>query len=116
MKYEKQKTKQSESAIIGITQNQGSNGMTIAENGVSNNSNNKSNNNSNNISNNNSNNIISSSSSTLLLDLGTNSSDKPYGGQGEHGEESQLEYLEESFQLIALMVRGNAARIKDDMK
>ena len=103
------KSKQSESAIIGssnlsITQNQGPNGMTIAENGVASNSNNKSNN------------IISSSSSTLLLDLGTNSSDKPYGGQGEHGEESQLEYLEETFQLIALMVRGNAARIKDDMK
>ena len=103
------KSKQSESAIIGtsnlsITQNQDPNGMTIAENGVSNKSNSKSNN------------IISSSSSTLLLDLGTNSSDKPYGGQGEHGEESQLEYLEESFQLIALMVRGNAARIKDDMK
>ena len=123
------KSKQSESAIIGtsnlsITQNQGSNGMTIAENGVANNSSNNSNNNSNdnsnnksnNNSNNKSNNIISSSSSTLLLDLGTNSSDKPYGGQGEHGEESQLEYLEESFQLIALMVRGNAARIKDDMK
>ena len=111
------KSKQSESAIIGtsnlsITQNQGSNGMTLAENGVASNSNNISNN----ISNNNSNNIISSSSSNLLLDLGTNSSDKPYGGQGEHGEESQLEYLEESFQLIALMVRGNAARIKDDMK
>lgn len=30
--------------------------------------------------------------------------------------DNQLEYLEEGFQLIALLVRGNAARIKDDMK
>ena len=37
-------------------------------------------------------------------------------GQGLGVEGNQLEYLEESFQLIALMVRGNAARIKDDMK
>jgi hypothetical protein len=29
---------------------------------------------------------------------------------------NQLEYLEECFQMVALMVRGNAARIKDDMK
>ena len=29
---------------------------------------------------------------------------------------SQLEYLDESFQLIALLIRRSAARIKDDMK
>lgn len=29
---------------------------------------------------------------------------------------NQLEYLEEGFQIIALMVRGNAARLKDDLK
>ena len=105
----KMKSKQSETALIdtsnlSASKNQSLYGMAITQNGAANNSNNSNNH------------IISSSSSTLLLDLGTNSSDKPYGGQGEHGEESQLEYLEESFQLIALMVRGNAARIKDDMK
>lgn len=31
-------------------------------------------------------------------------------------KENQLEYLEECFQMVALMVRGNAARMKDDMK
>lgn len=35
----------------------------------------------------------------------------PYSGGG-----SQLEYLEDGFQLVALMVRGNAARLKEDMK
>ena len=30
--------------------------------------------------------------------------------------DNQLEYLEECFQLVALMVRGNAARLKDDLK
>lgn len=29
---------------------------------------------------------------------------------------NELEYLEECFQLVALMVRGNAARLKDDLK
>ena len=79
------------------------------------NSNNKNSNNSNSNSNNNNNNNTHTKD-VPILDTGTNASDRPYGGQGEHGEESQLEYLEESFQLIALMVRGNAARIKDDMK
>ena len=51
----------------------------------------------------------------LSADSGS-SADRPYGGQGLGVEGNQLEYLEESFQLIALMVRGNAARIKDDMK
>ena len=51
----------------------------------------------------------------LTADSGS-SADRPYGGQGLGVEGNQLEYLEESFQLIALMVRGNAARIKDDMK
>ena len=80
------------------------------------NSNNKNSNNSNSNSNNNNNNNNTHTKDVPILDTGTNASDRPYGGQGEHGEESQLEYLEESFQLIALMVRGNAARIKDDMK
>lgn len=31
-------------------------------------------------------------------------------------KDNQLEYLEECFQMVALMVRGNAARLKDDMK
>lgn len=31
-------------------------------------------------------------------------------------ENNQLEYLEDSFQLIALMIKGNVARMKDDLK
>lgn len=30
--------------------------------------------------------------------------------------DNQLEYLEECFQVVALMVRGNAARLKDELK
>lgn len=30
--------------------------------------------------------------------------------------DTQLEYLEDGFSLIGLLVRSNAARIKDDMK
>ena len=30
--------------------------------------------------------------------------------------DDQLEYLEEGFKIVALMVRTNAARLKDDMK
>lgn len=38
------------------------------------------------------------------------SSLKPYAAEG------QLEFLEDSFQIIALMIKGNVARMKDDMK
>jgi hypothetical protein len=57
-------------------------------------------------------------SAAVTFSAETSSSDRPYGGtgQGQGVEGSQLEYLEDSFQLIALMVRGNAARMKDDMK
>ena len=57
-------------------------------------------------------------SAAVTFNTETSSSDRPYGGtgQGQGVEGSQLEYLEDSFQLIALMVRGNAARMKDDMK
>lgn len=57
-------------------------------------------------------------SAAVTFSTETSSSDRPYGGtgQGQGVEGSQLEYLEDSFQLIALMVRGNAARMKDDMK
>lgn len=57
-------------------------------------------------------------SAAVTFSTETSSSDRPYGGagQGQGLEGSQLEYLEDSFQLIALMVRGNAARMKDDMK
>lgn len=36
---------------------------------------------------------------------------KPYNTKN-----NQLEYLEDSFQLIALMIKGNVARMKDDLK
>lgn len=46
-------------------------------------------------------------SSAVLLD---DDNVKPYP------VDNQLEYLEECFQIVQLMVRGNAARMKDDMK
>jgi hypothetical protein len=33
-----------------------------------------------------------------------------------YAPDNQLEYLEDCFQLVALMIRGNSARMKDDMK
>jgi hypothetical protein len=35
---------------------------------------------------------------------------------GPYYEDDQLEYLEEGFKIVALMIRTNAARLKDDMK
>ena len=41
---------------------------------------------------------------------GSDSSLKPYPAEG------QLEFLDDCFQMIALMIKGNVARMKDDMK
>ena len=43
-------------------------------------------------------------------EFGLDDQPKPYAS------DSQLEYLEESFTILGLKIRGNAARIKDDMK
>ncbi len=50
------------------------------------------------------------SSSSLVLPDENASTLRPYVAT------NQLEYLEDSFQLIALMIKGNVARLKDDMK
>ncbi len=35
---------------------------------------------------------------------------------GPYFVDDQLEYLEEGFKIVALMIRTNAAKLKDDMK
>lgn len=48
--------------------------------------------------------------SSLAIDIGNNSTLGPYSA------DNQLEYLEDGFQMIAVLVRVNAARLKDDMR
>ena len=48
--------------------------------------------------------------SDVIAEEDVTNSLKPYDAT------NQLEYLEDSFQLIALMIKGNVARLKDDLK
>eukprot|EP01038_Epipyxis_sp_PR26KG_P008133 gene8133-11011_t len=50
--------------------------------------------------------------SNLFLEDDNGNSLKPY----DTTTNNQLEYLEDSFQIIALMIKSNVARLKDDMK
>eukprot|EP01035_Chromulina_nebulosa_P017063 gene17063-22575_t len=58
---------------------------------------------------------IDDSLSNSLVDITTNITNSTIP-LSPYPIDNQLEYLEDGFQLIALLVRGNAARIKDDMK
>jgi hypothetical protein len=44
------------------------------------------------------------------------STDLGVSSLGPYPSDDQLEYLEDGFQVVAVMVRANAARLKDDMK
>ena len=52
----------------------------------------------------------------LELSAGLGTADLLTSSLGPYPSDDQLEYLEDGFQVVAVMVRANAARLKDDMK